>query len=149
MEEDSSLSLSAALIEEGSSLSLSLYAALIEDESSLSLSVALIEEELCLRRLRSKKNLFVWLDGSMQRVDEAFNKARNKAFNKRNIGAQSSTSHVSEANDGDTDRLPGVKDAKGKGKKMKAEGKALSEFESTLRGEESRTEACSVVKCRL
>ncbi|KAG2330465.1 hypothetical protein Bca52824_001645 [Brassica carinata] len=45
-------------------------------------------------------------------------------------GSQSSTSHASEANNGDADHPPGVKAAKGKAKKTQAKGKALSEFES-------------------
>nr|VDD12275.1 unnamed protein product [Brassica oleracea] len=66
-----------------------------------------------------------WCEISKSKTHGSANKRR-----KLDEGAQSSTYHVSEANDGDTDRLPGVKAAKGKGKKMNAEGKALSEFES-------------------
>ena len=44
-------------------------------------------------------------------------------------GAQSSTSHTSEASNADAEHPPGVKAAKANGKKVKAEGKTLSEFE--------------------
>ncbi|KAF8045066.1 hypothetical protein N665_5662s0001 [Sinapis alba] len=45
-------------------------------------------------------------------------------------GAQSSTSHASEANTGDAERPPGVKAAKRNGKKTKPEGQAVTEFAS-------------------
>ncbi|KAF3554900.1 hypothetical protein F2Q69_00012000 [Brassica cretica] len=43
--------------------------------------------------------------------------------------AQSSTSHTSEASNADAEHPPGVKAAKANGKKVKAEGKTLSQFE--------------------